>query len=58
MDSITLITTLISILVKDEIMVCHNRPGHPSFSYLKQLFPTLLKNIESFNISMRSLLVI
>ena len=46
MDSITLITTLISILVKDEIMVCHNRSDHPSFSYLKQLFPTLLKKLN------------
>ena len=38
-------SSVISIPVKDEIMVWHNRLGHPS-SYLKQLFPTLFKNLN------------
>ena len=39
-------SSVISILVEDEIMVWHNRLGHPCFSYLKQLFPTLFKNLN------------
>ena len=29
---------------KDEIMLWNLRLGHPSFTYLKMLFPSLLKN--------------
>ena len=32
------------ISVREQIMVGHCRLGHPSFSYLKHLFPSLLKN--------------
>ena len=39
-------SSVISIPVEDEIMVWHNRLGHPCFSYLKQLFPTLFKNLN------------
>ena len=35
-----------SIPVKDKIMVWQNRLCHPNFSYLKQLFPTLFKNLN------------
>ena len=39
-------SSVIFILVKDEIKLWHNKLGHPSFSYLKQLFPTLFKNLN------------
>ena len=38
--------SVISIPVKDDIMLWHNMLGHPSFSNLKQLFPTLFKNLN------------
>ena len=34
---------LILISVSDKIMLWHKRLGHPSFSYLKRLFPSLSK---------------
>ena len=33
----------ISTQVKDQIMLWHHRLGHPSFPYLKKLFPSLFK---------------
>ena len=35
-----------SILVHDQIMLWHNRLGHPSFFYLKHLFPCLFKGLD------------
>lgn len=33
-----------SISVLDDVMIWHYRLGHPSFSYLKNLLPSLFKN--------------
>jgi hypothetical protein len=35
-----------STLVRDQIMLWHNRLGHPNFQYLKHLFPDLFKNVD------------
>ncbi|XP_052879193.1 uncharacterized protein LOC128285579 [Gossypium arboreum] len=32
--------------VRDQIMFWHHRLGHPSFSYIKYLFPNLFKNLN------------
>ena len=33
------LSSISSLSVRDQIMVWHCRLGHPSFSYLKHLFP-------------------
>ena len=35
-----------SIPMHDQIMLWHNRLGHPSFFYLKHLFPSLFKGMD------------
>ena len=35
-----------SFTAKDQIMMWHYRLGHPSFAYLKYLFPTLFQNLS------------
>lgn len=35
-----------SISVHEQIMLWHLKLGHPSFPYLKHLFPTLFKNLD------------
>ena len=37
------------ISVRDQIMFWHFRLGHPSFSYLKYLFPELFKSVDCFS---------
>lgn len=41
--------TLARESLEHQLWVWHRRLGHPSFSYLKFLFPSLTKNISSFN---------
>ena len=40
------LSSISSVSVHDQIMVWHYRLGHPSFSYLKYLFPTLFKGVN------------
>jgi transposase InsO family protein len=35
-----------SASVRDQIMLWHNRLGHPNFQYLRHLFPDLFKNVN------------
>ena len=35
-----------SISVHEQVMLWHRRQGHPSFSYLNHLFPSLFKNLD------------
>lgn len=47
--------TSLSISNPREIMLWHRRLGHPIFSYLRRLFPSLFENkdITSFDCEMR-----
>ena len=40
------LSSISSISVKDQIMLWHYRLGHPSFSYLKTLFPMLFRGVD------------
>ena len=40
------LSSISSLSVRDQIMVWHYRLGHPSFSYLKILFPVLFKKVD------------
>ena len=40
------LSSISSLSVRDQIMVWHCRLGHPSFSYLKNLFPVLFKKVD------------
>ena len=40
------LSSISSILVKDQIMLWHYRLGHPSFPYLKKLFPSLFRRLD------------
>jgi transposase InsO family protein len=50
-------SSISSISVREQIMVWHCRLGHPSFSYLKHLFPSLFKNINSASFQCESCLL-
>ena len=41
----TLVLVLVLSICK-QIIICHLRLGHPSFSDLKHLFPVLFKNVD------------
>ena len=38
-----------SFLVREQIMIWHFRLGHPSFAYLRHLFPTLFQKLPYKN---------
>ena len=40
------IGSVCSIPLHDQIMLWHNKLGHPSFFYLKHLFPGLFKGLD------------
>ncbi|KAJ9693491.1 hypothetical protein PVL29_012321 [Vitis rotundifolia] len=40
------LSSISSLFVCDQIMVWHCRLGHPSFSYLKHLFPVLFQKVD------------
>ena len=37
-----------SLSREQQVMLCHTRLGHPSFQYLKQLFPSLFRYKDIF----------
>ena len=39
--------------IRDQIMVWHCRLGHPSFSYLKHLFPVLFKRLILYHFNVK-----
>ncbi|KAL5760543.1 hypothetical protein ACOSQ2_019381 [Xanthoceras sorbifolium] len=38
-----------SLLIREQIMIWHFRLGHPSFAYLRHLFPSLFNKISFKN---------
>ena len=40
------LSSISSLSIRDQIMVWHYRLGHPSFSYLKHLFPMLFQKVD------------
>ena len=46
-----------SLFVRDQIIVWHCRLGYPSFSYLKNLFPVLLKKVDPSSFQCESCLL-
>ena len=40
--------------VRDQIMLWHKRLGHPSFQYLRHLFPNLFKNVDCYSLECES----
>ena len=40
------LSSISSLSIHDQIMVWHCRLGHPSFSYLKHLFPVLFQKVD------------
>ncbi|XP_057451465.1 uncharacterized protein LOC130743298 isoform X5 [Lotus japonicus] len=40
--------------VRDQIMLWHNRLGHPNFQYLRHLFPDLFKNVNCSSLECES----
>ena len=51
------LSSISSVSVHDQIMVWHYRLGHPSFSYLKYLFPTLFKGVNPLSFQCESCLL-
>ena len=47
----------ISVSAYEQIMVWHYRMGHPSFIYLKHLFPLLFKNVNPLKLKCESCLL-
>ena len=48
------LSSISSLSVHDQIMVWHYRLGHPSFSYMKHLFPWFFKNIDPLSFQCES----
>ena len=51
------LSSISSSSVYDQIMIWHYRLGHPSFSYLKHLFPTLFKKLNPLSFQCESCLL-
>ena len=49
-------TSISSLSIHEQIMICHLKLGHPSFSSLKNLFPILFKNVDSSSFQCESYL--
>ena len=51
------LSSISSLSVRDQIMVWHCRLGHPSFSYLKHLFPVLFQKVDHLSFQCESCLL-
>ena len=51
------LSSISSLSVRDQIMVWHCRLGHPSFSYLKHLFPVLFQKVDPLSFQCESCLL-
>ena len=51
------LSSISCLSVRDQIMVWHCRLGHPSFSYLKHLFPVLFQKVDPLSFQCESCLL-